>query len=133
MYPHLHTVGLVVKDMGRALDFYRALGLDIDPAEDKSPHVEFTAPTGYAIGFVAEAMVRQTDPKWTDGYGQRVNLQFAFADPAGVDATHQKLVAAGYASYQDPWDAFWGQRFARVVDPDGNVVNLFAPLADSAG
>ena len=27
-----------------------------------------------------------------------------------------------------PWDAFWGQRYAQVKDPDGNVVDLFAPL-----
>ena len=27
-----------------------------------------------------------------------------------------------------PWDAFWGQRYAIVTDPDGNHVELFAPL-----
>ncbi|MFL6036949.1 MAG: glyoxalase, partial [Gaiellaceae bacterium] len=28
----------------------------------------------------------------------------------------------------EPFDAFWGQRYATVVDPDGNAVDLFAPL-----
>jgi uncharacterized glyoxalase superfamily protein PhnB len=28
-----------------------------------------------------------------------------------------------------PWDAFWGQRYAFLQDPDGNRVDLFAPLA----
>jgi hypothetical protein len=28
----------------------------------------------------------------------------------------------------EPWDAFCGQRYAEVEDPDGNVVDLFAPL-----
>jgi hypothetical protein len=27
-----------------------------------------------------------------------------------------------------PWDAFWGQRYAVVHDPDGNGVDLLAPL-----
>ncbi len=27
-----------------------------------------------------------------------------------------------------PWDAFWGQRYASVLDPDGNAVDLFAAL-----
>jgi uncharacterized glyoxalase superfamily protein PhnB len=27
-----------------------------------------------------------------------------------------------------PWDAFWGQRYATVLDPDGNSVDLFAAL-----
>lgn len=28
-----------------------------------------------------------------------------------------------------PFDAPWGQRYATVLDPDGNGVDLFAPLA----
>jgi uncharacterized glyoxalase superfamily protein PhnB len=45
-----------------------------------------------------------------------------------VDALHQKLTGAGYASRKAPWDAFWGQRYATVEDPDGNPVDLFCPL-----
>lgn len=128
MHPELNTIGVVVQDMPKALAFYRTLGLAIDSAEDHAPHVEFTAPSGYSIGFVSEEMVRQSDPKWTDGFGQRMNLQFKFDQPADVDACYTTLTAAGYESYQAPWDAFWGQRFARVIDPDRNVVNLFAVL-----
>jgi catechol 2,3-dioxygenase-like lactoylglutathione lyase family enzyme len=128
MYPQLHTVGLVVQDMAKSLDFYRCLGLNIAPGEEKSPHVEFNGPNGYNMGFVSQAMVKQTDPKWADGFGNRINLQFAFAKPEDVDGAHERLIGAGYASYQAPWDAFWGQRFARVIDPDQNVVNLFADL-----
>jgi hypothetical protein len=29
----------------------------------------------------------------------------------------------------NPYDAPWGQRYATVLDPDGNIVDLFAPLA----
>ena len=39
----------------------------------------------------------------------------------------QKLVSLGYDGYKKPWDAFWGQRYAVVHDPDGNAVDLFAP------
>jgi uncharacterized glyoxalase superfamily protein PhnB len=39
-----------------------------------------------------------------------------------------RLVAAGYEGKKEPYDAFWGQRYANVVDPDGNVVDLFAAL-----
>jgi uncharacterized glyoxalase superfamily protein PhnB len=28
-------------------------------------------------------------------------------------------------------DAFWGQRYATVLDPDGNSVDLFASLEDA--
>jgi uncharacterized glyoxalase superfamily protein PhnB len=57
-----------------------------------------------------------------------VGICFLCDSPAEVDKTHADLVAAGYRSHKDPWDAFWGQRYASVVDPDDNVVDLFAPL-----
>jgi uncharacterized glyoxalase superfamily protein PhnB len=41
---------------------------------------------------------------------------------------HRELVAAGAESRNEPWDAYWGQRYAQVKDPDGNVIDLFAPL-----
>jgi uncharacterized glyoxalase superfamily protein PhnB len=39
------------------------------------------------------------------------------------------LTAAGHHGKTAPWDAFWGQRYATVLDPDGNQVDLFAPLS----
>jgi uncharacterized glyoxalase superfamily protein PhnB len=55
-------------------------------------------------------------------------LAFECDSPADVDAAYQDLVAAGYRSHREPWDAFWGMRYAQVHDPDGNVVDLFASL-----
>ena len=48
--------------------------------------------------------------------------------PHGVDDMHSKVVGAGFLSKDEPYDAFWGQRYATVLDPDGNAVDLFAPL-----
>jgi uncharacterized glyoxalase superfamily protein PhnB len=39
-----------------------------------------------------------------------------------------RLIDAGFSGTNEPWDAFWGQRYARVSDPDGSKVDLFAPL-----
>jgi uncharacterized glyoxalase superfamily protein PhnB len=55
-------------------------------------------------------------------------LAFECADAAGVDATFTRVVDAGFQAKREPWDAFWGQRYAQVLDPDGNQVDLFAPL-----
>jgi uncharacterized glyoxalase superfamily protein PhnB len=46
-----------------------------------------------------------------------------------VDRLYGALVDAGYEGHLEPWDAFWGQRYATVRDPDGNGVDLFAPLS----
>jgi uncharacterized glyoxalase superfamily protein PhnB len=48
--------------------------------------------------------------------------------PAQVDAVTDKVKAAGHAVLTEPWDAFWGQRYATVADPDGTRIDLFAAL-----
>ena len=125
----LHTVGVVVKDMPTAIAFYRGLGLDVPAGEEAAPHVEVVGDDGYVLGFDTEEVVKRTDAHWVAPTGgQRVNLQFACATPAEVDQRYNAALAAGGRSYAAPWDAFWGQRFARVLDPDGKVVSLFADL-----
>jgi catechol 2,3-dioxygenase-like lactoylglutathione lyase family enzyme len=127
--PQLHTIGIVVKDMPRSIAFYRLLGLPIPEGEEQSPHVEFENAHGYAIGFDTEAAVKDHDDQWRDPSGSsRVNLQFQLDTPQQVNETYARVIAAGAGAYAAPWDAFWGQRFARVTDPDGNVVSLFAEL-----
>jgi len=44
---------------------------------------------------------------------------------------YAELLDAGGAAHKEPWDAFWGQRYAQVKDPDGTVIDLFATLPQS--
>ena len=60
--------------------------------------------------------------------GQAMGLAFKCGSPAEVDEVYARITAAGYKGRKAPWDAFWGQRYAVVEDPDGNGVDLFAPL-----
>jgi len=122
-------MGLVVEDMARSLAFYRRLGFDLPPEADGDPHVEAALPGGLRIAWDTVDTVRSFDPGWTPpSGGHRVALAFACDDAADVDATFRELVDAGYAGHKEPWDAFWGQRYAIVLDPDGNSVDLFAAL-----
>jgi uncharacterized glyoxalase superfamily protein PhnB len=125
----LHTISITVKDLGKSLAFYRTLGLAIPEGQDNEHHVEFTSEKGYSIGFIPETTMLRTDPTWTAPTGNnRISLQFACISPAAVDETYNKLISVGYNSFKEPWDAFWGQRFAQVIDPDGNNVGFFAEL-----
>ena len=60
--------------------------------------------------------------------GQRVTLAFKCDSPAEVDALYRRIMQQGYEGHREPWDAVWGQRYAVVADPDGTLVDLFAPL-----
>jgi catechol 2,3-dioxygenase-like lactoylglutathione lyase family enzyme len=129
MTARLDLIGLVVEDMARSLAFYRQLGFDLPPESDGEPHVETTLPGGVRIAWDTVETVRSFDPGWTaPSGGHRVALAFACDDPADVDATYRALVDAGHRGHKQPWDAFWGQRYAIVLDPDGNSVDLFAAL-----
>ncbi len=48
--------------------------------------------------------------------------------PKKVDEVVNDIKIAGYIVVKEPWDAFWGQRYGIVQDPDGYMVDLFAPL-----
>ena len=125
----LDLIGIVVADMPRALAFYRLLGLDIPPEADEEGHVEVTLAGGMRLAWDTVEVVESFSTWVPPEGGHRMGLAFTCDDSAGVDATHQALVAAGYRSHVAPFDAFWGQRYATVLDPDGNPVDLFAALA----
>jgi catechol 2,3-dioxygenase-like lactoylglutathione lyase family enzyme len=127
----LEVIGVVVEDMGRALAFYRDLGLDVPEGKDDEPHVEVAVGQGnLRLAFDTVETIKSFHPEWTaPSGGNRIALSFLCDSPAEVDATHARLTSAGYQSVKDPWDAFWGQRYAIVADPDGNGVDLYAEQA----
>ncbi len=123
--------GVIVADLAVAAAFYRRLGLefpeDLDP--EGHGHVESGLPGGMRLMLDSEETIRSFDPGWTPpSAGHRTALGFLCDSPADVDSTFDELVAAGGKPYKEPWDAFWGHRYAQVLDPDGNMVELFAPL-----
>jgi catechol 2,3-dioxygenase-like lactoylglutathione lyase family enzyme len=125
--PKLDFIGLVVEDMERSLAFYRQLGLDVPESGDG--HVEATLPNGLRIGWDTIETIRSFDPDWEPpSGGQQIGLAFLCDSPSEVDTVYAELSAAGQGGHKEPWDAFWGQRYAQVKDPDGNVLDLFAPL-----
>jgi catechol 2,3-dioxygenase-like lactoylglutathione lyase family enzyme len=126
--PRLDLVGVVVGDMARSVDFYRRLGLEFPDGAEGEGHVEATN-AGVRFALDTEDVVRSFDAHWSrPSGGHAVGCAFLCADADEVDRVHAELVGAGYRSHKQPWDAFWGQRYAQVLDPDGNVCDLFAPL-----
>jgi catechol 2,3-dioxygenase-like lactoylglutathione lyase family enzyme len=124
--PALAAIGIVTKDMKESVRFYRLLGVDVpDPVDD---HLDATLPGGIRLMWDALELTKQLDPDWVEPRGHPMGLAFECSSPGDVDATHARVTRAGFRSKKEPWDAFWGQRYAQVVDPDDNVVDLFATL-----
>jgi catechol 2,3-dioxygenase-like lactoylglutathione lyase family enzyme len=121
-------VGMTVRDMAASLKFYRLLGLDIPPGVESEPHVEYVTAGGFRLAWDTEKLIKEIYLEWTTPVGQRLTLAFKCENAAEVDSLYERVVQNGYHGHKAPWDAFWGQRYAIVVDPDGNHVDLFAQL-----
>ncbi len=122
-------LSIFVKDMAATLAFYRLLGLEFPPGAEEHPHVEVTLPGGFRLAFDSLAMMQTIYPELEPPQHHRNALGFLCESPMAVDVLYTRMSAAGYASFREPWDAFWGQRYAVVLDPDGALIDLFAPLA----
>jgi uncharacterized glyoxalase superfamily protein PhnB len=128
MSARFEAIGVVVADMPRALAFYRRLGLAFSEGAESEGHVE-AAVAGIRVMLDTEETVRSFDPEWQPpSGGHRIAMAFRCDSPAEVDETYEELLGAGGSSHKEPWDAFWGMRYAEVKDPDGNIVDLFADL-----
>jgi len=125
--PQLNAIGITVADMAATIRFYRALGLDV-PETPGEGHVDAFLPNGVRFMLDSEDVVRSFLPAWTREDGNQIAVAFECSSPAEVDEVHARVVAAGFESEKDPWDAFWGQRYSILVDPDGVRVNLYAAL-----
>ena len=125
--PELNAIGITVSDLRRSLQFYRLLGLDL-PEDSGEDHVEATMANGTRLMFDPEEVIRSFLPEWTRENGNQVSLAFECASPAELNEIYASVVAAGFEGEKEPWDAFWGQRYALLGDPDGVRVNLYAAL-----
>ncbi len=128
MTARFDALGVVVSDMARSLAFYRMLGLEFPDGSESEGHVEAPLRGGLRFMLDSEEVIRSFEPEWQRPSGTAVGLGFACDSPADVDRVFGELTGAGHAAHKEPWDAFWGMRYAQVRDPDGNVIDLFAPL-----
>lgn len=124
--PELDAIGIVSSNPAASIAFYRLLGVDFP--EDGEGHIEATLPSGVRFMLDAEDVVRSFRPDWERETGNQLALAFECTSPAEVDEIFEQVTAAGFQPEKEPWDAFWGQRYAQLRDPDGVPVDLFAAL-----
>jgi lactoylglutathione lyase len=107
---------ITTTDLGRALGFYRdLLGASVSyefPGPDGEP-----AYAGLELGESHLGIGR--DLGASAGPTERFSL-WVYADDC--DAAVERLRSAGVEIVEEPADQPWGERVARVLDPDGNLV-----------
>lgn len=127
MTPLLNAAGIVSSDMARTLAFYRELGLDV-PDTPEDAHVNIPIGSDLRLMVDTEEEIRRYRPDWVRATGNQLALDFECETPATVDEVYARMTGAGFEGVKEPWDAFWGQRYAQLRDPDGVPVDLYAGL-----
>ena len=124
----LDAVAVSATDLQHSAAFYSLLGFEFPAITPDMQHLEPLTQDGEVRLMIdsAELMTQLI------GEAPRPPNHSSFAmlcdSPAEVDSTAAAIEAAGFTVVSPPWDAFWGQRYAIVADPDGYKVDLFAPL-----
>lgn len=123
LVPHL-----VVKGAAKAIDFYKvAFGATEArrmPAEDgvrlMHAHLQINGMNLYLCDefpeYAQPNQPRNVSPTTLDGTSVAFHL-----DVTNCDEAVAKFEAAGGTVIMPPWDAFWGDRYARAVDPFGHI------------
>jgi lactoylglutathione lyase len=107
---------VITPDLERALGFYRDL---LDGAvEYQFPPEGEPGYVGLRIGGAHVGIAKDPDAP-TGAGGQRLAL-WVYAD--SCDAAVERLRGGGATVIAEPADQPWGERMARVLDPDGNEV-----------
>lgn len=121
----LFMVGVIVVDMGRTLEFYRRLGLEIPDGSEEQEHVEVKMGDLTFFLTTVEANARW-DParREISGDGYRIVLEFNLETAEALDAKYAELTSFGYTGHCAPYDVTSQTRFALVDDPDGNTILL---------
>ena len=134
--PTFNQVNLVVEDVDAALAFYRALGMQVRfdggewPAGSGARHVALDNGDGAIFELDNPAMARIYHRGWRapNVEDRPVVLGFSLGSRQAVDDTYRAFTAAGHLGRQEPYDAFFGARYAVVRDPAGNDVGLMSPI-----
>ena len=128
----LDQVNLVVRDVEASRAFYARLGLDFgdDRRSRSGPRTTSRPLHGDATPIDVDLDSTAFATKWNEGWpgGPGAVLGFKVDTRDEVDDLVAALAAEGVPVQQQPYDAFWGARYAVVSDPDGNGVGIMSPV-----
>lgn len=124
----IDALSITSTNLKRTVAFYELLGMQFASYSDDEKHIEPVTKDGQVRLMIdAQDLIESI-------YGTKpvppTHSSFAILcdSKEEVNAVCVKIKEAGHTIVKEPFDAFWGQRYATVKDPDGYMVDLFASL-----
>ncbi|MCF2904613.1 VOC family protein [Octadecabacter sp. CECT 8868] len=124
----LDAVAVSTTDMAKTVAFYELLGFEFPEWGAEDQHVEPITKQGDVRLMIDTAALMEQLTGHAPVPPNHSSFAMLCDTPAEVDKAAAALKAAGHTLTVEPWDAFWGQRYATVKDPDGYQIDLFAEL-----
>jgi uncharacterized glyoxalase superfamily protein PhnB len=128
-------INLFVGDMAASIEFYRLLELEVPdsyewPAGSGAEHIDdIYGDKGFYMALDNYRMARIWNPRFEpDRIRGNIVIGMLVETRDDVDRLYDTVKAAGHPVGQQPYDAFFGSRYAVVIDPDGNQVGLKSPI-----
>ncbi|HVU69913.1 MAG TPA: VOC family protein [Ktedonobacteraceae bacterium] len=128
----LYMVGLNVKDMGKAQEFYRRLGVVIPAGSEQKSHVEIKMGEDFTFFLDTHAISPEQRNAENIAETSRVVFEYYLKSQAAVETKYAELIACGYESYRAPFRFPPNNMcFALVNDPDGNTILLSGDIEEA--
>lgn len=123
----LDAIGLVSQNLEKSQKFYKNFDIEFSQVGG-ADHLEAALPNGIRLMLDSEELIKQLHPDWRRSPNSNVVLCFKKEKAEEVNKLFSELKEEGFQTKTEPWDAFWGQRYCSVLDPDGNQVDIFSDL-----
>jgi uncharacterized glyoxalase superfamily protein PhnB len=121
MDQRLSLITLGVADVGRAREFYEALGWRQDAGvDDETDHVAFFQAGGLIVALWDRAKLAKDSTVSDDGGWGGITLAYNVNSPAEVDAVIDEARSAGATIGRPGEKTFWGGYSGVFIDPDGH-------------
>lgn len=122
------SIRIITADMPRLVGFYERV-TGIAPKWYTEDFAEIVTPRGVLAIAHERTMKQFAEGAASPGANRSVIFELKVDD---VDATAQRIAPHVSSVLQPPTTMPWGNRSLLFRDPDGNLVNFFAPVTDAA-
>jgi catechol 2,3-dioxygenase-like lactoylglutathione lyase family enzyme len=119
------NIGVAVSDLEASLDFYTALGFQIE-SRDETPAAMLSA--GEARLWVFQTRAGRGPARVVDLTANPTGFDHVSFWVGDVDLAAERARSRGLVPESEPADQEWGYRASSLLDPDGNRIFLLGEL-----
>lgn len=124
---NLNKVAVASSDLAKTIKFYKILGFQFPELMPADRHIESEKGAGATLMIDTMDLIEEISGERPVA-GSHSSFAILYSNKQEIDDIVAKLTLEGFDITKEPWEAFWGQYYAIVSDPDGYKVDLYVNL-----